>query len=90
MTVDGEYCHGGVKGEYGITVTGNWRIIFRLQDNTINDVNFEDYHSETETMAMKNPPHPGEIIREEIIETLGLTVTSAAEFSAFVERHCPT
>ena len=30
-------------------------------------------------MAMKNPPHPGEIIREEIIEALGLTVTSAAE-----------
>jgi len=30
-------------------------------------------------VAMKNPPHPGEIIREEIIETLGLTVTSAAE-----------
>jgi len=28
---------------------------------------------------MKNPPHPEEIIREEIIETLGLTVTSAAE-----------
>ena len=31
-------------------------------------------------MAMKNPPHPGEIIREEIIEALGLTVTGAAEF----------
>ncbi len=30
-------------------------------------------------MAMKNPPHPGEIIREEIIEALGLTVSSAAE-----------
>ena len=30
-------------------------------------------------MAMKNPPHPGEIIREEIIGALGLTVTSAAE-----------
>src|SRR4029453_5420959 len=30
-------------------------------------------------MAMKNPPHPGEIIRDEIIEALGLTVTSAAE-----------
>ena len=29
-------------------------------------------------MAMKNPPHPGDIIREEIIEALGLTVTSAA------------
>ena len=30
-------------------------------------------------MAMKNPPHPGEIIREQIIEALGLTVTSTAE-----------
>ena len=30
-------------------------------------------------MAMKNPPHPGETIREEIIEALGLTVTSAAD-----------
>jgi antitoxin HigA-1 len=29
-------------------------------------------------MAMKNPPHPGEIIREQIIQDLGLTVTSAA------------
>jgi addiction module HigA family antidote len=27
---------------------------------------------------MKNPPHPGEIIREQIILALGLTVTSAA------------
>ena len=30
-------------------------------------------------MIMKNPPHPGEIIREEIIKALGLTVTGAAE-----------
>lgn len=30
-------------------------------------------------MAMKNPPHPGEIIREQILEPLGLTVTRAAE-----------
>jgi proteic killer suppression protein len=35
---------GDRKGEFGITVTGNWRITFRLQDNTITDVNFEDYH----------------------------------------------
>jgi len=30
-------------------------------------------------MPMKNPPHPGEVIREDIIKALGLTVTSAAE-----------
>ena len=30
-------------------------------------------------MAMKNPPHPGRIVRQECIEPLGLTVTEAAE-----------
>lgn len=29
-------------------------------------------------MAMKDPPHPGDFIRTEIIEAAGLTVTSAA------------
>lgn len=29
-------------------------------------------------MLMKNPPHPGRIIRQECIEPLGLTVTAAA------------
>jgi len=28
---------------------------------------------------MKNPPHPGEIIREEVIHALGLSVTHAAK-----------
>ncbi len=30
-------------------------------------------------MPMKNPPHPGEVIRELCLEPLGLTVTRAAE-----------
>lgn len=30
-------------------------------------------------MAMMNPPHPGETIRELCLEPLGLTVTAAAE-----------
>ena len=29
-------------------------------------------------MAMFNPPHPGRVIRSEIIEPLGLSVTAAA------------
>ncbi|HKW97767.1 MAG TPA: HigA family addiction module antitoxin [Bryobacteraceae bacterium] len=28
---------------------------------------------------MKNPPHPGDLIRTEIIQALGLTVSKAAE-----------
>ena len=30
-------------------------------------------------MAMKNPPHPGEHIRHDCIEPLGLSITAAAE-----------
>jgi addiction module HigA family antidote len=29
-------------------------------------------------MPMKNPPHPGEMVREECLAPLGLTVTDAA------------
>ena len=29
-------------------------------------------------MAMKNPPHPGEVVLRECIEPLGLTITAAA------------
>jgi addiction module HigA family antidote len=30
-------------------------------------------------MPMKNPPHPGDFIRTEIIDSAGLSVTAAAE-----------
>ena len=30
-------------------------------------------------MPMKNPPHPGDFIRSEIVEAAGLTVTAAAK-----------
>ena len=32
-----------------------------------------------DTMTMKNPPHPGDLIRTEIIEALGLSVSKAAD-----------
>ncbi|MBI4480916.1 MAG: type II toxin-antitoxin system RelE/ParE family toxin [Acidobacteria bacterium] len=35
---------GSRKGKYSITVTGNWRITFRVQGNAVTDLNFEDYH----------------------------------------------
>lgn len=30
-------------------------------------------------MRMKNPPHPGRVVRQECIEPLGLTITAVAE-----------
>jgi len=46
--------------------------------NTVSEIDLIDYHEEA-TMPMKNPPHPGDLIRTEIIEALGLTVSKAAE-----------
>ena len=36
----------------------------------------DDVHS---LPPMKNPPHPGALVREDVIKELGLTVTRAAE-----------
>lgn len=30
-------------------------------------------------MSMKNPPHPGGVIRRQVIEPLGLSITNAAD-----------
>jgi addiction module HigA family antidote len=71
---------GDLSGYWSLTVTGNWRLIFRYdqETNTASDINLIDHHWEI-TMPMKNPPHPGDLIRTEIIEPLGLSVSKAAE-----------
>lgn len=38
-------------------------------------------------MEMKNPPHPGEIIAEDVLKPLGLSVTEAARALASGVRH---
>ena len=35
---------GDRKGEWGLDITGNWRITFRWGDGDVYDVNYEDYH----------------------------------------------
>ena len=39
-------------------------------------------------MPMKNPPHPGDFVRTEIIAPAGLSVTAAAALQV-PGRHCP-
>lgn len=38
-------------------------------------------------MPMQDPPHPGEIIRKDCLEPLGLTVTEAAEGLGVSRKH---
>ena len=40
-------------------------------------------------MPMHDPPHPGEIVRYECLEPLGLSVTRAAEGLGSHGRRCP-
>jgi proteic killer suppression protein len=35
---------GQRKGTYGVKVSGNWRVTFKIIDGDISDVNYEDYH----------------------------------------------
>ena len=35
---------GDLKGFWSITVSGNWRIIFRFENNDVFDVDLVDYH----------------------------------------------
>jgi toxin HigB-1 len=32
------------KGEWGVTITANWRVVFTLRDGHVCDVGYEDYH----------------------------------------------
>ena len=35
---------GDRRGEYAITVTANWRIVFRVAEGIVTDISYEDYH----------------------------------------------
>ena len=35
---------GDYRGFWSVTVTGNWRIVFRFEDARAFDVDFIDYH----------------------------------------------
>ena len=70
---------GNFLGFWSVTVSRNWRVIFRFEQGSARDVDFIDYHQKERPMAMHNPPHPGELVRHDCLEPLGLSVTAAAE-----------
>lgn len=47
MDVPGYRLHplkGERKGEWSVSVSGNWRVTFRFDGEDATDVNYEDYH----------------------------------------------
>jgi len=72
---------GDLKGLWSVTVRANWRIVFRFEGTDAFDVGVIDYHWERRktAMPMKNPAHPGRIVRHDCLEPLGLSVTAGAK-----------
>jgi len=35
---------GTRKGEWGVTITGNWRVVFKIVEGHVCDVDYTDYH----------------------------------------------
>ena len=66
---------GDRKGTVSLSVTRNRRLTFRINAA---EPEIYDVTKGAAPMSMKNPPHPGDFIRTEIIEPAGLSVTAAA------------
>jgi len=84
MNIAGYRLHplkGERKGQWAVSVSGNWRLVFRFEGKNATDVDLVDYHwrEENRRMEMYDPPHPGEIVREDCLKALGLSVTEAAK-----------
>ncbi|MGH8565617.1 MAG: type II toxin-antitoxin system RelE/ParE family toxin [Gammaproteobacteria bacterium] len=35
---------GDRRGQWSVAVTGNWRMVFRMDGDEVTDLDFEDYH----------------------------------------------
>ena len=77
---------GDRKGTCCLSVTKNWRMTFKIDQEEIDiiDLDYEDDHQEENMSAnigfrTNSPAHPGGFIRHEIVEPFGLSVTRAAK-----------
>lgn len=61
-------------------VTGNFRITFGWSGESALDVDFEDYREKIMKRKNELPPvHPGEVIKQDILPSTGLSVKAAAK-----------
>lgn len=47
MDLPGLFLHkltGNLEGFYAVTVSGNWRVIFKIEDGNVHVVDYLDYH----------------------------------------------
>lgn len=47
LNFPGSHLHplkGGRKGQWAVSVSGNWRVVFRFEGQDVTDVDLVDYH----------------------------------------------
>ena len=72
----------GNPPRWSVRISANYRITFGWTGETAHEIDFEDYHQLKERMEKKNklpPIHPGEVLKEDILSALGMSVTAAAK-----------
>ena len=72
-----------------VTVKANRRVTFAFYDGTAHDVNLRglSLNRRNAPMPMKNPNHPGDIIRD-CLDELGVNVTEGAKASGVTRAAC--
>ncbi|MDR4504935.1 MAG: type II toxin-antitoxin system RelE/ParE family toxin [Candidatus Scalindua sp.] len=50
---------GRMKSFWSVTLRASWRVIFKIKNGDVHDVDLIDYHQEEN---MKSSPHPGRLI----------------------------
>jgi len=70
---------GNLDGFWSLTVKENWRIIFKWEGKTLLTLTIWITIKNTKMKrGIEHNTHPGELLREEILEANNLTVTKAA------------
>lgn len=89
LKIPGFNFHGlqGKPKRYSIHVNGPWCITFEWNEGNAIKIDLEQYHEGAEIMSeyfikrplKREPVHPGEILREDVLDNLNLTVSAAAK-----------
>jgi addiction module HigA family antidote len=69
-----EKLRGDRAGQYSIPINDQWRVCFVWREGHAHEVEIADYHWESVMAKKIKPVHPGEILREEFMKPLGLSM----------------
>jgi len=88
-----EAVRGDLRGLHSIRLNDQWRIVFRWSDGNASEVHIVDDHCARTAMprtqsARHGPVHPGEILHEELLVPLGISMYRLAKDTGVAFGRC--